>query len=178
MANIQDAKIGSAVATRSGAKAASLTSGLGTPLCYTTPEPLHVTFECQGWQGNEERQNLVLQLDEPATAAFRQMQDELREKASKQLNLDPRDFNPIIKESERGCNVKVKVQRVGHYATKFWTPDRELMPDRPEELQYTRCRVRIHLSSIWVQNRSWGVVLQATDCEVHAGLEQQAQCPF
>ena len=183
ISNIESAAVGPAITSRSGTKINSLATKSGAPIFWITPELL-VPFSASGFQGEVDRINLCLQLDDTTYEFLEPIQEALKQLACKTLGLDERDFTPVIKVNPQyGTRLlKCKVQRTGHYSTIFWSAGDEATKqqiDMPEELAQTMVRVRIQLSGIWQQGRSFGISLRATDVECHGDAVAQAhECPF
>ena len=165
---IATCRVGPAAAARNGGRTASLSTPQGCAPSYITTIPLPVPFEAQGWGGDEARQTLALQLDEEQAAYVSALDECVRDRISKTLGLDPRDYVPLCRANEKYETklLKCKIWREGRHKTNFWQGT-TLLPDRPEVLQNTRCAVRVQFPSVWIQNRQWGLVTQATDVEVH-----------
>ena len=180
---IETAAVGPSLTSRSGTKINSLATANGAPIYWITPE-LVVPFSASGFQGEVDRINLCLQLDNTTYEFLQPIEESLKKLACKTLGLDERDFTPIIKVNPQYQNrlLKVKVQRTGTYSTFFWSAGDEATKqqiDMPEELAQTMVRVRLQFSGIWQQGRSFGISLRATDVECHGEATSQThECPF
>ena len=184
VSTLETAAVGPAITSRSGTKINSITAATGSPVYWTTPEPLLVPFSATGYGGEQDCINLCLSLDDAAYQLLKPVEDALKALACKTLGLDERDWTPLIKENPQYNSrlLKVKVQRTGSYSTLFWSSGSEAQRnqiDMPEELAQTMVRVRLQIASIWQQGRNFGVSLRATDVECHGEASaQKHECPF
>ena len=184
ISNIESAAVGPALTSRSGTKINSLAAVNGAPIYWITPELTVPFFSATGFNGEVDRINLCLQLDDTTYEFLQPLEQALKKLAVKTLGLDERDFTPIIKVNPQyGTRLlKCKVQRTGTYSTIFWSAGDEatkMQIDMPEELAQTMVRVRIQFSGIWQQGRSFGISLKAVDVECHGeAAAQMHECPF
>ena len=163
-------------ATRTGAKVSNVLLPNGQQFAYTTPDPLRTPYDVSGFGGDETKQSFCIQLDESCQDFWRILSDALRDHAAKTLDLDPRDYHDIVRDSNYGPLVKCKIAR-GHSPTQWWDADKNLLPHPPDSIAGTRCRVRIIIGSVWIQPRSWGFVLTASHIEHHPDADIE-ECPF
>ena len=164
-------------ATRTGGKISNVLLPNGQQYAYTTPDPLYTPYDVSGWGGDDTKQSFCLQLDADSRDFWRALSDALRDHAAKHLDLDPRDFHDFLKTNSQGQElVKVKIAR-GNHPTQWWDTNKNLLPQPPDSIAGTRCRVRVVIGSVWIQPRSWGFVLQASHIEWHPDVDIEA-CPF
>ena len=86
-------------------------------------------------------------------------------------------YCPLYRTHEKyAASLKVKVNRVGVRATRFWTIDGARTTE-PEDWTCVTFAPRLWLKSIWITPgaQQWGVSTELTDCQV---TEISQSCPF
>ena len=163
--------------TRTGARISHILLQNGQQFSYTLPDPLHCPYDVSGFGDDVTKQSFCVMLESSCQEFWRDLSDSLRDKAAKALELDPRDYHDFVKTSQGGHQlVKFKIAR-GHHPTVWWRDKAVIEP--PESIANTRCRVRVVIPTVWIQNqRQWGFILVATDVEHHPDADMEQQCPF
>jgi len=86
-------------------------------------------------------------------------------------------YCPLYRTNEKyAASVKVKINRAGARATRFWTASGERTTE-PEDWTCTTFAPRLWLKSVWITPgaRQWGVSVEMTDAQVK---ETSQECPF
>jgi len=86
-------------------------------------------------------------------------------------------YCPLYRTNEKyAASVKVKINRAGARATRFWTPEGTRTTE-PEDWTCTTFAPRLWLKSVWITPgaRQWGVSVELTDAQVK---EASQECPF
>ena len=86
-------------------------------------------------------------------------------------------YCPLYRIHEKyAASLKVKVNRQGARATRFWTSSGERTTE-PEDWTMCTFAPRLWLKSVWITPgaRQWGVSVEMTDVQV---TEINQECPF
>ena len=86
-------------------------------------------------------------------------------------------YCPLYRTHEKyAASIKVKVNRAGARATRFWTQEGARTTE-PEDWTCTTFAPRLWLKSVWITPgaRQWGVSVELTDAQV---TEASQECPF
>jgi hypothetical protein len=82
--------------------------------------------------------------------------------------------SPLTKKGDYGAHLRCKLNTIGRGAVRCWDTQ-SMRIDMPEDLRYVEITPRITISHLWVMNKEFGWVFQATDLML---CESEQICPF